>query len=437
MIQAKKGDDKHSIAALAVEQGELQKAINFIKGQHAKRILLVIDEAESTPEAIFHCIPNLRKSCQDFTLLVIGNSTSHLDGHGRVCEPAQGWNSITVEDEQWETKGVSDWQIPPGVCLHFDGFKSPNVAKGRTVYPYIYTWEDYQNAIASDMNSLGVWTQDRGFWAPEGTCNTVMSETLVEKHTGYGDFTFLDIPTQVASLDPAFGGGNECIFTPGQLGRIEGGRLGLRLLKPVAIKINATSAEPAEYQIASRVRKECAKRRVQPQHFCLDSTGTGRGIGSVLQREWSQDIKLIDSTTAATDRPVSDTDSRPAKDRYDRRASELQFSARAILTAGQLRGLSMEAVREFSAREYIERNGKVRVSTKEEVVLVLGHSPDYSDGVSLLVDLCRDHGLVASPLEGNTAVDDSGDSDADVEQMLVADQHAYLGDGIEYVDNYW
>ena len=127
-LQAERGNDKHAIFAQAVAQGETSKAVENIKGQHAPRILIVVDEATGTPEAILQTIPNLRKSCQEFIIIVIGNPVSPLDPHGRICEPANGWESVTVDSQSWRTAGVPEWQIEPGVCLHFG---SPPIVTGK------------------------------------------------------------------------------------------------------------------------------------------------------------------------------------------------------------------------------------------------------------------------------------------------------------------
>ena len=56
-LQLEKGDDKHSISALAVALGDTGEAVAKLSGQHEERILLVIDEGQATPEAIYATIP--------------------------------------------------------------------------------------------------------------------------------------------------------------------------------------------------------------------------------------------------------------------------------------------------------------------------------------------------------------------------------------------
>ena len=117
-LQASKGDDKNAIFAIAVLDGATSKSVANIQGVHSERILCIVDEATDTPEAAFEATSNLNKGCREFQFLAIGNPHSVLDEHGRFSEPADGWNSVSIETQSWETQR--------GVCVRFDGAHSPN-----------------------------------------------------------------------------------------------------------------------------------------------------------------------------------------------------------------------------------------------------------------------------------------------------------------------
>src|SRR4029078_5041215 len=173
-----------------------------IKGRHTERMLVVIDEANSTPQAIFECIPNMLTGVRELVVLIIGNAGSRLDPHGRACTPKAGWKSISIDDDQWETRGVEQWGIGPGVCLHFDGEKSPNVLLGKTEHRHIYSFERWQQVLRMGeeyRNTLQHWSQDRGFWPPDGLQTTVFTEALVVSHDGMGKFDWIDVPRPCAS----------------------------------------------------------------------------------------------------------------------------------------------------------------------------------------------------------------------------------------------
>lgn len=395
VLQSEKGDDKHAIVGKAVKGGDLVEAVENIKGLHAPRILLVIDEAPGTPEAIFEAIPNVRKACQDLTILVIGNAISHMDCHGRCCEPAAGWSSINVSSEIWKTKGVRKWDLPPGVCLHFDGFKSPNVKAGKTIYPYIYTYEDYRNGQrnADMQQTIQLWSNDRGFWAPSGVLSTIFDETMIEKYDGRGRFIWQSMSFKIASLDPGFGG-DKCPLRFGEYGDLPNARLGVQLNESINIQGDPESKDELDYQIAHRVMRECNKRAIPPERFAMDATGIGRGVYAILRHDWG-DVLKVEFGGAPSDKPSSSADPRPANEVYDRRVTELWYSCREFLISEQLKGLVDDDIIQFCSREYTIKKPKYVLDTKEECKEKIGRSPDDADAICVLVELARTLGAVA------------------------------------------
>ncbi len=397
MVQAKKGDAKHSICALAVESGDLKSSLDRIKGRHTPRMMLIVDEANSTPQAIFECIPNMLTAVEELVVLVIGNAGSHLDPHGECCQPKNGWKSITIDDTIWPTKGVSKWGIEPGVCLHFDGAKSPNVIAGKTLHKHIYTYERWAAVERHGQeyrNTLQHWSQDRGFWPPDGLSKTIFTEALVISHDGMGKHTFLWESNPIGAMDPAFGG-DDCLLQFGIVGDIRAGVKGIQLTDTVLVGFDPDTEQPLDYQIAHAVIRECAKRKVDPRWFGLDSTGVGRGVAAILQQEWSPQIHKIEFGGSASELPASTTDPRPSKEVYSNRVTELWYSARDLLCGNQLKGLSNEAVREFCARLYDYINKKYRVESKDDMKQRLGYSPDRADAVTVLCDVARRNGVIA------------------------------------------
>lgn len=396
----KKGDDLHGIFGIAVGEGETQKAVQNIKGMHSERMMVVVDEAEATPEAIFEAIANLRKGCSEFILVVLGNSVSRLDAHGQICEPANGWNSISVESTEWATKGVPKWQIEPGICLHFDGTKSPNVKARCTKYHYLYSWENYLSAQQRPdyMQSMVFWQHDRGFWPPEGLSDRLFTEQMVEKYDGQGKFEFLGDAVPIASLDPAFGG-DECKLLIGRLGGVSGGRKAIQIDEHITIPIPAISKDEIDYVVARKTIAELKQRNIQPHQFGTNATGTGRGVHAIIAGEWSPQIHRIEDIGQCTDRPSSTADGRPAKEVYDRAATESWFSAREILQSSQLKGLYRDAIVQLCSRVYGYLGRKYRIEPKDEFKARLGRSSDDADCVILLCEVARRNGLViATPV---------------------------------------
>jgi len=186
--QAVKGDDRHSISAIAVADGNTSKAVANIQGIHAERVMVIIDEATDTPEAAFEACTNLSKGCREFKMLVIGNPSSKFDPHGRFCTPAKGWRSVDVSDLSWETER--------GICVRFDGLESPNMSYAKPKYKYLITREQVETAVRHETDSSPTfWKFTRGFWAPEGTVKTVLSESMIDTYEPGRTFTFITSST--------------------------------------------------------------------------------------------------------------------------------------------------------------------------------------------------------------------------------------------------
>ena len=406
----KPGDDKHAIMAVAVGEGETIKAVNNIKGVHARRMLIVVDEAETTPVAIFHAIANLRKLADEFILVVIGNSLNPLDPHGRCCEPADGWGSVTIESDSWRTKGVSAWNIDPGVCLHFDGFKSPNVLAGRTVHKHIYRFEDWKACTDKPdyQNTVECWSHERGWWAPEGASDLIITPQMIVKYDGMGKHQFLSKAIPIAFLDPAFGG-DDCVLQFAVLGDIFGERDGIQLTETVEIQVQAGSPHEADYQIARKVIEECRRRNVEPFSFGCDATGIGRGVHAILAGEWNPSIQRVEFGGNATDRASSTSDYRPSHELYDRFVTELWWRTREFLQGGQLKGLSEQASAQLSSRRYCQKGRRYSVETKSDYKVRVGRSPDHADCVTGICEVAFRLGSSPSTASAQSAIRYSGE----------------------------
>lgn len=389
--------DKHAIFALAVAHGETQKAAHNLRGMHAERVLLVIDEANGTPEAIFETIPNLRKGCKNFETIIIGNPVSRLDPHGQAMTPADGWSIVTSDRYRWKTKGVDKWQLEPGICLRYDGADSPNVRLGKDQWPFIYSNADWKRACAPEKEkTLAYWSQDRGLHPPEGFCHTVISETMLEKYdpADVAPFRWLSHRKIIAALDPAFGG-DECKLYFAELGDISEGKEGVQIIGNMTLSFEEASRDEIDYLIARQTIDECKRRGVTPECFGLDRTGTGRGVAAIIAAEWSSSIRQIEFGEMATERPSSTADGRPAREVYANRVTEMWWSVREFLEAGQLRGLPQQARIEFCTREYTWAGRRYKLESKDDCKLRLGYSPDDGDSVGLLLDVARSQGAGA------------------------------------------
>lgn len=430
-LQATKGDSRNSIFGQAVDEGEVSAAVERLKGVHRPRIMLVIDEAPGTPEAIFQAIPNMSKGCQELIIVSIGNGpTTHYDCFSRCCRPVNGWKSVGVDTGQWETASVPEFQLPRGMCLHFDGAKSPNVEAGRTIYPFLYSWEDWQRTLRDPLfqRSPVFYQQDRGFWPPEGCLCTVLSDELIEHGNARGQLVFEGPTTPIGSVDTGFGG-DACVLRWGRMGRLGDGKLGVQIDERIIIPILVDAVDdkgrklPAEYQIANFIRPEAEKRKVKPHNFGVEATGTGRGAAAVLTQEWGE-IIAVESGGKPSDMPASEEDERPSSQVYDRRITELWFSVQAFVKGSQLGGLTEDDCMQFCARTYVYVSKKYSLEKKEDLKPRLGRSPDDADSVAVLVEVARRNGMHTRGPRGDRMLS-MWDREIEIQQQIYLPENTY------------
>lgn len=380
-IQFRKGHDDSGIFGLATDKGEIEKAIGKIIGFHAPNMVVIVDEMPYTPEAIVEACVNLETGAKSFQFIGLGNADDQLDPHGRMSEPKAGWDSISVDSEQWETRR--------GVCIHLDGLKSPNVLDKTKNYPGLITQADIDNTIAVyTADSPQFWQMRRGFWAPEGITKTVLNMPMIIMSGAMGDSFFDQDALNVASLDPAFEGGDRCVLRYGRCGKVNGKRT-LLLGDIEYIHTVVRSDDPIHYQIVRQCREKCIARGVEPYFFGFDSTGEGGGLASIFHREWSRDIYSCEFGGKATTDPVSDTNPKPANQEYDRRVTQLWFFFRLLLLNEQIRGLDYETAIEFCRRWWTMRGPYISVETKVKMKERTRKSPDLADNAVIMSETCR------------------------------------------------
>jgi len=389
---------KCSIAAYAVAHGETAKAVDNLKGLHASRMLVIIDEANSTPEAIFNVLSNYTKGCKDLTVIIVGNPVSRLDSHGRALKPEQGWPLAMDENTiEWKTEGVREWELPPGLALRFDGRDSPNVQLKYNKHPYLYLYEDWLKAEEIreiSGGNLAYWSMSRGLWPADGASNTIFSEQMLLRCDALGThFVFDGARETYGFCDVAFGGGDGCIIQFAEVAESNGRRC-IQLTDWVDVPIDpAASAQDIDYQVARFCIQTCITRKIKPEHWGIDASGSGRSVAAIMSAEWSSKIHCTVWGQGATDRPSAQNDGRPSKEVYATFVTEMWFAVRELIESGQIKGFSHEAISEFCARTYEMRGKKFLAEKKSDMRLRLRYSPDHADAVCGLCEVARRMGL--------------------------------------------
>lgn len=388
-IYAAEKDGAHIYGIVAVGKGTEQEAIRTLKGFHPKRILLILDEADSVPQDLVDVFDvNLQVGTTEAQLIALGNDPSPFNTLGRLC------------DVEHEPRDQDEWEPRPDTrVLTFNGFKSPNIRDGG-IWKGIFDQKNLDDILSKHpAGSRYVDIFVRGRYNPDGADDVVIPESMFLKfkcrETG---IIWRDEVEHCALLDPAFGG-DRCAWRLMDVGFDVEGKRRVLFHPPVVIPITAeTPDNPAEYQIAKKVMELNPRYEVLPANFILDRTGTGRGTHSVLLREYSTEVRGCEFGGAASERRVSEVNDKRCCDEYDRKVTELYFSFREFVEAGMVRGLDLETCREFSGRTFEMKGSgagkRYSIETKQDFRDRGNLSPDLSDACVLGAELLRLKGIV-------------------------------------------
>lgn len=401
--QYDQGDDKHAIFCIAVQEGDINKTSANIQGIHTRRQLVIIDEAPAVPSAIWKACANLYSYPIDcggeFILMAAGNPRSRIDQFGRFIEPAGGWDTVSIDTQEWEGKPQLDGS--PTQVIRFDFCKSPNITEGRMVSRHLPTKQRVESRMASlkargAENDVDHYCFDRGFPAPEGMSKTVFTESLIIKHGGYDQHRFLGTNFQIIGAYDQARTGDRPALRFAAMGDIGPNKLGIEWMEPIILYHDASSKDPLAYQQLAQVRRHCenVKYRGQmyvcpPGSFGIDTSNEAT-FADLCQREWSPDIIRIQFGSGASEDPASLEDPRPANEVYRNKRAEMFFRTRTACESGQLKGIDKDTAAELCAIEYSElRNDgtskPITIQEKKEFKLKFGKSCDLADcGVEIL-----------------------------------------------------
>ena len=404
-----KFSEKCGIVLVPCEKSKEKAAVGKLIGTKNQRVFLIADELSELVESILEvALPGGNLTSNEYFQLVgLSNPNSYYDPFGKLATPKEGWSSISVEDEEWDTVY--------GKALHFDALKSPNVIAGQVLYKFLPTQQKVDDALKdNDANSARFYRMMRGFWCPEGSEDTVYSESEILKFQASSPIIWAAEGTRVAALDPAFtNGGDRSVLYFGTYGMNKDGLPSLNLDRSVILNEDVTNKdEPRSYQIARKFRQLCEEEGVLPQHAAFDATGAGIAFGDIVRVVWSDRVLRIFFGGAASERPTSLGDPTPANERYVNRVTEIWFSAKELIRGRQLGGVAPDLAKEMCARKYTTRKGnslRMLVESKDVMKSHFGQSPDLADAALMLVDLCKQRfGFGADAATQRPAVDSGG-----------------------------
>jgi hypothetical protein len=411
--QSVRGDSKHCVMGLAVEDGSTIKASDSIKGFHTKRLMIVVDEATAVPQAITEAATNMWSYPKEFVFIMIGNPRSRLDEFGKFIQPNLGWEAVSVETEEWET--TPKLNNKPGVCVRFDAEKSPNIVEGRLVSKHLPTKEKIESwklrlAKLGAENDPSYFSNARGFPPPEGLEKTVFSESAILAYGGSGRHQFTGSNFHIiGALDPARAGGDRPALRFAALGDTTSGKWGIEWCPPIVVSLDARSKKPLDYQLTDAVRKACEnvvwrgeKYVCLPENFAVDATGGGADLCDIMQHEWSERVMRIVFSGSPSDDAVSYEDLRPSSDIYRNKRVEMYWRTRKMLDAEQLKGIDVDTAKELCSIVYDDSKALMQLMSKADYRERFGKSPDFADCAIMLTEIARWKGFRLAPV-GRTA----------------------------------
>lgn len=436
--QSTRGDDKHAIIGKAVEEGSTQKVADDIKGVHTKRQMFVIDEATSIPEAIYAACNNMYSYPEEFIMMVLGNPYSRLDQFGMFCEPDKGWNSVSVDTDEWEAKPFASCGGTKPLIIRFDAEKCPNITEGKIVSKHLPKPEVVKAAYAATGNGQTPlwWSNMRGFWPPEGLVKTVFTESMLIKFDGYGRHQFQNGSyTVIAALDQAYGGGDNPCLRFGKIGTLEGegGGWGIEVMEPIMLNIQANDkANPARYQLANQLKQQCSRVMIgeretscPPESVGVDDTADG-GLGDILQREWSHHIHRIQFQAGAGIDQISLEDIRPANEFCKNKRTEMFLFARSALQSGQLKGIDKPTATEMCSLEVDDSKAKITIQSKEDYRSSHGgRSTDKADSLVMLLEVARRKGFQLTAVGQTATVQEDWNKEVKSAQEIYFDENTW------------
>lgn len=387
--------EQAGVYLIPAEAKKTNEVTGKMRGMKSDRVFLAADELSELSQALVDtAISNLSNN-PFLHICAASNPASFYDPFGRFAEPKDGYSSITVENDRWETKNG-------GVCLHFDALKNPNYAARENLWP-IQKWEKIEEAVSTlGADSPLFWRDYRGFWAPQGASNYIYSESEIVRFEADKPPIWTAPPTRVAGIDPSFvAGGDRCVVYTGSYGTNRNGHEQVAFDKFFYVEEDVSNPEPRTFQVARKIREILIRENVAFRNVGVDVTGGGVPFCDALAMVLgSNEFLRVHFGGAPSEREVSVYDATPASDKYVNKVTELWFGMKELLSNGQIRGVGPDLSREMTARRYETRKTgttKTLVESKAQMKSRTGRSPDVADAAFVLIDLVRERFGIQPP----------------------------------------
>lgn len=388
----------HGIHLVASARGKEENIINDLIGAHPDDIyLLVLDEANSLNIGFLTVLENAQQGSKYVQSIAIGNANSTSDLHGVLCTPIIGFpHADFLKHSVYDTRD--------GIVLHCSPYKSP-----VDHHPDMRVREFYRKKkfvclekLEDRKAKLGEFStafrsQLLGLWNDDGTDNVMISTTKFAKNKVFRKPQWgLINPTVIASCDPSFTSGGDT--SPIYFAEVGFDLAGYAIINFVDyVNIQTTiDGDDVIFQLAERIRHECEKRGVKPEHFILDTLNTGAGLAAILAQKWSPNFVRFEGRKGASETLVPGTQAM-AKEIYNNAITEAYFFVRSCVEFQCFCNFPTRAAQQFSIRlSEFKENGKSAMESKKLLSKRLKvmpnvdfRSPDDADAVAMLCMLAK------------------------------------------------
>ena len=402
---------KSGIFGLAVMSGPVENAISNLIGVHQPTwdggVRMFADEAQAVKQAYLDARTNLMIGTPDFRIVLLGNPMSWEDPLGELARPKDGIESITIEDEDWETR-------EGGICIHFDGHKSPAVVEpdGEKNYPFLIGPKHIAQVRRRCNGNEGhpqYQTMVRG-WIASTTDPDVIIPKPAQVHYGMlrPGMGWLYDPVTVMALDPSYSAkGDDAVIQVAWAGTEADGVFRIVFHpEPIYVPIVDSKEDPVINQICRFTWATIVKWEVDTRYLVVDEAAT-QTVGSTLFLLAPPDLAdssvrplLFNGATRPSELVMSIHDRRTGNDLYGNAATEAWFWMESFARFGQIRGLPKRASSGYASRKVEasanRRQGTRSLESKKKLKDRGLPSPNEADACSMIVALVR-HRLGAVP----------------------------------------
>lgn len=406
----KERDFRDVIKCINIKPGQEGKnVVASIVGRKNANVVWICDEMPFMDVGVLTARVNLNTN--PFSQFIgLGNAPEEGDPMYIDAAPfgdkyPDGWKSLDKDT-------MDSWPTSSGLCLYFNGAKSPNFKEeGKIPFPRLMN-ENFRKEILSDAGGEDApmyYRQFYGFPPSVDVSDKILSVKLMSANGAFNRVLWENNDQKVyAGLDLGFKqGGDPCVLCFGRLGSgryeddIDGRYKKMLSFEGDAFALTAkqSNSDAFEIQIAKQVIAECRKRECRD--IALDVSSDAGIILQHIEREArEQSYKLnvlpVSFSGIASDHSVFPGERRKAREMFSNRVAELWGTTRLAVLNKSIGGLQTQGnvVKQLCARKMsTDERKRVSVEKKSDMKKRIRRSPDHADAAVLLVYLVNRNGL--------------------------------------------